>query len=114
MSVAGGVVEECAGIGPGAIFSLLAGLTELGFLNRREVAALVGLAPLSRDRQVSKGFRLLGGRGNVRAALYMPTLVAIRVNTAPREFYERLLAKYREGNCVLKCELSVWRFRCEQ
>lgn len=55
MSVAGGVVEECAGIGPGAIFSLLSGLTELGFLNRREVAALVGLAPLSRDRGKSRG-----------------------------------------------------------
>ena len=87
------LLKSVPGIGPVAIFSLLAGLPELGFLNRREVAALVGVAPLSRDSGKFRGVRSCwGGRGNVRAALYMPTLVAVRRNPVLREFYERLLA----------------------
>ena len=86
------LLKSVPGIGPVAIISLLAGLPELGFLSRREVAALVGVAPLSRDSGKFRGIRRCwGGRGNVRAALYMPTLVAVRRNPVLREFYERLL-----------------------
>ena len=72
--------------------ALLASLPELGTLNRRQVAALVGAAPINRDSGTLRGKRTTGGgRSEVRRALYMPTLVAIRHNPAMRTFYERLV-----------------------
>jgi len=73
--------------------AVLAGLPELGTLNRREVASLVGVAPINRDSGMLRGRRTIsGGRTEVRTALYMPTLVAIRHNPIIKAFYERLLA----------------------
>ena len=81
------------GVGPALTFTLLADLPELGSLTRRQIAALVGVAPLSRDSGKLRGQRTCwGGRANVRTALYMPTLVAVRHNPVLRTFYERLLA----------------------
>lgn len=72
--------------------ALLANLPELGMLNRRQVAALVGVAPINRDSGTLRGKRMVGGgRPHVRTALFMPTLVAIRHNPAIRAFYERLV-----------------------
>ena len=72
--------------------AMLAGLPELGTLNRRQVAALVGVAPINRDSGLMRGRRTTGGgRTEVRTALYMPTLVAIRHNPLIHKFYERLL-----------------------
>ena len=73
--------------------TLVAELPELGALNRKQIAALVGLAPLNCESGKLRGRRIVwGGRGRVRAALYMGTLAAIRHNPALRDFYARLCA----------------------
>lgn len=87
------LLKSVPGVGPALTFTLLAGLPELGTLTRKQIAALVGVAPLSRDSGTLRGRRTCwGGRAKVRSALYMPTLVAVRYNPALRAFYERLLA----------------------
>ena len=71
---------------------LLAQLPELGNLNRYEIAALVGVAPLNRDSGTLRGKRKVwGGRAPVRAALYMAALVATRHNAVIKAFYQRLI-----------------------
>ena len=73
--------------------SLLAYLPELGALDRRQIAALAGVAPINRDSGIMPGRRTVwGGRSRVRAALYMGPLVATRYNSVIRVFYQRLLA----------------------
>ena len=73
--------------------TLLADLPELGTLSRKQIAALVGVAPFSRDSGPHLGRRTVwGGRAVVRAALYMGALVASRRNPVLRDFYRRLLA----------------------
>jgi transposase len=65
----------------------------LGHLNRKEIAALVGVAPFNRDSGTWRGHRTIGGgRASVRAVLYMSALVASRHNPVIRAFYERLVA----------------------
>ena len=86
------LLKSVPGIGPVTIMSLLADLPELGTLDRRSIAALVGVAPLSRDSGKFRGTRgCWGGRAKVRAALYMPTMSAVRCNPVLKDFYERLL-----------------------
>jgi transposase len=81
------------GIGPATIATLLAELPELGTLCRRRIAALVGVAPLNRDSGQMRGQRAIwGGRAEVRRALYMATLVAVRHSSVFKIFYARLLA----------------------
>ena len=73
--------------------TLLAELPELGTLGRKQIAALVGVAPFSRDGGPHRGKRAVwGGRARVRAALYMGALVASRWNPVIRDFYQRLQA----------------------
>jgi Transposase IS116/IS110/IS902 family len=73
--------------------TLLAEVPELGCLNRKQIAALLGVAPLARDSGTLRGKRLVwGGRAPVRAALYMGALVASRRNPVIRAFYRRLVA----------------------
>ena len=80
------------GVGPVLTVTLLAGLPELGRLDRREIASLVGVAPFNRDSGTLRGKRTVwGGRSSVRATLYMATLVATRYNPVIRAFYQRLL-----------------------
>jgi transposase len=80
------------GIGRVLSLTLLAELPELGTLDRRQIAALVGVAPFHRDSGTLRGKRSIwGGRAPVRAALYMATLVATRHNPVLRAFYQRLL-----------------------
>ena len=87
------VLVAVPGIAQTTATALLAGLPELGTLNRRQAAALVGVAPINRDSGTLRGKRVTGGgRAQVRTALYMPTLVAIRHNPTIRNFYQRLLA----------------------
>jgi transposase len=65
----------------------------LGTLNRRQIAALVGVAPFNRDSGVLKGKRTIwGGRAGVRTVLYMATLTAVRCNPVIKTFYQRLVA----------------------
>lgn len=79
------------GIGPVSAHTLTADLPELGALNRKQIASLVGLAPIARESGSWRGRRsIFGGRGQVRAALYMATLAAIRSNAGIRAFYQRL------------------------
>ncbi len=81
------------GVGPVLSTTLLADLPELGALTRHQVAALAGVAPLSRDSGTLRGKRTVwGGRAQLRAALYMGTLAAARFNPAIKAFYERLCA----------------------
>ena len=79
------------GIGPVISRTLIADLPELGRLSRREIASLVGLAPLARDSGTMKGKRMVfGGRATVRGALYMAAVVGVRHNDVVRAFYTRL------------------------
>jgi transposase len=86
-------LRSVPGVGPGLSRTLLAALPELGQLNRKQLAALVGVAPLNRDSGTWRGKRTTwGGRAPVRAVLYMATLAATRCNPTIRGFYERLCA----------------------
>lgn len=87
------LLQSAAGIGPVASATMIAELPELGRLNRREIAALVGVAPMANDSGSSKGRRRVrGGRFEIRRVLYMATLTATRYNPAIKAFYERLKA----------------------
>ena len=75
---------------------------ELGTLDRRQIAALVGVAPFNRDSGAMRGKRhVWGGRSRVRAVLYMGTLAATRFNPVIRDFYQRLLP------CESRCSLTL-------
>ena len=87
------MLQSTPGVGPVLSFTLLAALPELGTLDRKAIAALVGVAPLNRDSGIFRGKRMIhGGRAPVRTALYMGALVATRHNPVIRAFYQRLLA----------------------
>jgi transposase len=87
------LLQSVPGVGPNLGATLLIELPELGNLNRRQVAALVGVAPLNHDSGAKRGKRSVwGGRPQVRAVLYMAALVATRVNPVISEFYARLCA----------------------
>jgi transposase len=88
------LLETQPGLGRLTSMTLLAEVPELGTLTRRQVAKLVGVAPLSSDSGERRGKRTTwGGRVTVRVALYMATLVAVRWNPTIRTFYKRLLAR---------------------
>ncbi len=90
------LLKSVPGVGPVLARTLLAELPELGRgdLSRKQLASLVGVAPLNRDSGKRRGRRRTwGGRGRVRSVLYMGALVATRHNPGMRAFYERLLAK---------------------
>jgi len=85
------LLQSVPGIGPVMSRTVLAELPELGLLNRKQEAALVGVAPFNRDSGRLRGQRTIwGGRAPVRTALYMATLVATRWNPVIRKFYQRL------------------------
>lgn len=85
------LLQSVPGVGPVLSTSLLAGLPGLGSLNRRQIAALVGVAPFNRDSGAFRGKRSVwGGRGHLRSVLFMATLSAIRSNPVIRTFYRRL------------------------
>ena len=89
-----GLLASFKGIGPATIGVLLGEVPELGRLNRRQISALIGLAPFNRDSGFMRGRRTVwGGRAMVRNALYMPTLSAVRFNPAIRVFYMRLISQ---------------------
>jgi transposase len=87
------LLRSTPGVGPVLCTTLLANLPELGTLTRKQIAALVGVAPLNRDSGTLRGKRTVwGGRAQVRTALYMATLVATRFNPVIQAFYQRLCA----------------------
>jgi transposase len=86
-------LRSVQGVGPVLSTTLLVELPELGRLDRKRIAALVGVAPLARDSGTLRGKRTCwGGRASVRAVLYMGALVATRCNPTVRAVYQRLLA----------------------
>jgi len=85
------LLKSAPGVGSVLSSTLLANLPELGTLDRRQIAALVGIAPLARDSGMFRGKRRVwGGRAVVRSALYMGTLVGTRYNPILKTFYQRL------------------------
>lgn len=85
------LLESTPGVGQVFSSSLIAKVPELGKINRREIASLIGVAPLNRDSGMYRGSRRIwGGRANLRAVLYMATISAIRHNPAIKAFHERL------------------------
>lgn len=87
------LLKGLKGVGPGTQAVLMGALPELGRLTRQEIAKLVGVAPLNRDSGNFKGRRTTWGkRANVRSALYMASLSAVRHEPTIRAFYERLVA----------------------
>lgn len=87
------LLDDMKGIGQQTGAWLIAGLPELGRLNRRQIAALVGVAPVANESGTYKGRRRIhGGRAAVRTALYLATLSAVRHDAKMKAFYQRLVA----------------------
>ena len=88
------IVRSVPGIGPAVSRALISYLPELGTINRKEVAALVGVAPFNSDSGKHTGKRIIwGGRKQLRNILYMGALAGSRHNPVIHEFYQRLRAK---------------------
>ena len=95
-------LQSVPGIGAASVAVLLAELPELGKLDRRRIAALVGVAPLNRDSGQMRGQRAIwGGRHDVRRTLYMATLVAVRHCSVFKGFYEHLLERGKREKVAL-------------
>jgi transposase len=87
------MLQSTPGVGPILSRTLVAAVPELGVLNRQEIAALIGVAPLNRDRGTVRGKRAVwGGRAHVRAVLYLSPVAAVRHHPVLKAFYERLRA----------------------
>lgn len=101
-------LESIPGVGTTTAHMLVTELPELGILNRRQIAALVGLAPINRDSGMYKGTRMTGGgRGDVRSRLFMPTMVAVRYNPALRKYYQRMIQQ--QGKCKMVALTAAMR-----
>lgn len=86
------LLQSVPGVGDVTATTVLALLPELGHLNRKAIAKLVGVAPLNRDSGQYRGKRRVwGGRAAIRAALYMAALVGTRYNPVLKAFYQRLV-----------------------
>jgi transposase len=96
------VLSGVKGVGEQTARVIVSSMPELGTMNRREAAAMAGLAPFARDSGKHRGLRSIrGGRKEVREALYMATLSAKRYNPVIREFYERLKAAGKKTKVVM-------------
>lgn len=85
-------LSSIKGVGAMTVATLLSEVPELGSLSRREISALIGVAPVNRDSGTMRGRRtIFGGRAGVRTALYMAALVATRFNPVIKDFYTRLI-----------------------
>jgi transposase len=96
------LLRSVKGVGPVLSATLLAGLPELGRLDRKQIAALVGVAPFNQDSGTWQGKRMIwGGRAPVRTALYMATLSAVHSNPVLEGFYRHLLAAGKRKKVAL-------------
>jgi len=110
------ILSSVPGVGPILSVALLSDLPELGRLNRREIAALAGVAPFNQDSGGSQGVRAIeGGRGRLRRVLYVATVAAVRCNPVLKSFYQglrargklpkvALVATMRRMLLILKCD----------
>jgi transposase len=121
------LLSSVPGVGRVLSVALLSDLPELGRLNRREIAALVGVAPFNCDSGTLRGQRKIqGGRKRLRRSLYMATLASVRCNPVLRQFYQRLRASGKPAkvalvaamrklllilNAMLKMQ-TIWRPPC--
>ena len=96
------LLQSVPGIGPVVSRTLLAELPELGSLDRKQIAALTGLAPFNRDSGVVRARRVIaGGRGRVRAVLYMAVVASLRCNPVLKRFYGSLRAAGKPAKVAL-------------
>ena len=96
------LLRSVPGIGPVVSRTLIGELPELGYLNRQQIAALAGVAPLNRDSGTLRGRRIVwGGRRTVRVALYMAALTASQRNPTIQVFYQRLRARGKPPKVAL-------------
>jgi transposase len=96
------LLQSVPGVGPVTSATMLGMLPELGKLNRQQIAALVGVAPVNKDSGKKQGKRrVYGGRADVRSVLYMAALSAKKFNPVIREFYERLIKQGKEKKVAL-------------
>lgn len=96
------LLTSVPGIGGVTARTLIAELPELGTLDRRRLAALVGVAPVNQDSGLQRGYRAIaGGRASVRNVLFMATLVAVRWNPLLKAHYEALLGRGRPKKVAL-------------
>jgi transposase len=96
------LLTSAPGIGDTTARNLIGHLPELGRLNPKQIAALAGLAPFNRDSGTMRGKRIIwGGRHDVRTALYMATLAAIKANPPIRDFYQRLKANGKPSKVAI-------------
>lgn len=96
------LLKSVPGVGPVIATTLIASLPELGAVSDKRISALVGVAPFNRDSGKFRGSRRIwGGRANIRAVLYMGTLVAVRHNPVLKAFYERLLGQGKAKKVAL-------------
>lgn len=96
------LLQSMPGVGPGLSRTMLAELPELGTLPSKQLAALVGIAPLNRDSGTLRGKRTIwGGRAVVRTALYMAALAATKWNPVIKAFYHQLLARGKAQKAAL-------------
>jgi transposase len=101
------ILNSVPGIGPTTANMLVTELPELGRLNRRQIAALVGVAPMARDSGTFRGKRMTGGgRKKIRSRMFMPTLVAVRHNPTLRAYYNNLLSR---GKCKMVALVAAMR-----
>jgi transposase len=101
------LMRSVPGVGPGLARTILADVPEIGTLDRKQLAALVGVAPFNRDSGTYRGRRMIwGGRAKVRGALYMAALVATKHNPPLKSFYQRLL---RAGKAKKLALVAVMR-----
>jgi len=101
-------LQSIPGIGKTTAHMLVAELPELGILNRRQIAALVGVAPINRDSGAFRGKRMTGGgRKHVRTKLYMPTLVATQFNPVIKKYYRNLVDE--RGKCKMVALTAAMR-----
>ncbi|GEM50123.1 IS110 family transposase [Deinococcus cellulosilyticus] len=88
------LLQTVPGVGPVLSATLIAGLPELGKLNRQKIASLVGVAPINQDSGTKKGRgSVWGGRGDIRAVLYMATVACVRVNPVIQRFFKQLVSR---------------------
>ena len=96
------LLTEVQGVGQKTAVKLIADLPELGTCDRKQVAALVGVAPYNHDSGAKTGLRSIsGGRPDVRCLLYMATLTATRCNPVIRAMYQRLLKAGKKKKVAL-------------
>jgi len=96
------VMQSMPAVGPVLATTLISDLPELGTLNQKQIAALVGVAPMNRDSGKMRGKRRIrGGRAQVRTVLFMATMCAVQHNPVIKAFYQRLLAKGKHKKVAL-------------